>query len=45
MNKLNAEIKIKSWWVDWWRDGDHNWFCAIIEVNKEQFQYIERELI
>jgi len=43
INNISIKIKIISWWIDWWRD-DKNYFCAVIQINNDQMQYIEREL-
>ena len=41
--QIKVNLNLKMWWIDWWR-GDKNFFCAVIEINKDQYQYIEREL-
>ena len=36
-------LRIRQWWIDWYTRDDY-YFCAVVEINEDQFQYIERKL-
>ena len=44
INNIKANLNLKMWWIDWWRNDEKHYFCAVIEINDDQYQYIEREL-
>jgi len=43
INNIKANLKIKMWWIDYFTRDDY-YFCAVVEINDDQYQYIERKL-